>query len=126
MTPTKATPGARRRRAHLLWLAAYLATMTAVVLVILEIRRSTLRDMDTPEARAQWQAWREAEPNRDASGPVRRRPPSSAEPPALVLMRDYFAVVMSAAMIFGSLLFAAIMMAARGVFSRDSIRSDTR
>jgi hypothetical protein len=111
-----------RRKVNLIWLALYLATITGIVLLVLAGRKTTLREFDTPEARAQWQAWREAEPNQDTGGPVRRRPPSSVEPPALVLMRDYFAVVMSAAVLFGSLLFAALMMAARGVFSRDAPR----
>ena len=28
----------------------------------------TLREMGTPEARAEWEAWREAEPNRGPTG----------------------------------------------------------
>ena len=101
----------------ILWLAAYVAAMCGVVALVLAMRQTTLREMDTPEARAQWQQWRESSPNRDTTGPVRRRPPSSVEPPALVLMRDYFAVVMSGAVLFSSLLFAALMLAIRGVLA---------
>ena len=119
-TPTPASE--RLRAAHLVWLAAYLATIAALILGLLAVRRTTLHEMDTPEARAQWQAWRDAPVNQDGPGPVRRRPPSSDEPPALVLMRDYFGVVMSASLVFGSLLFAAIMLAVRGAFSRDETK----
>lgn len=126
MTSTPAPAIKRFRAAHLVWLTTYLATIVALVLGVLAIRRMTLREMDTPEARAQWQAWRDAAVNQDVAGPVRRRPPASAEPPALVLMRDYFAVVMSGSLIFGSLLFAAIMLAARGAFSRDATGRDPR
>ncbi|HEV3136261.1 MAG TPA: hypothetical protein VGZ26_00130 [Pirellulales bacterium] len=108
----------RHRTENLFWLAAYLAMLAGVIVLVLHARSTTLREMDTPEAHAQWQQWRDAEPNQSESGPVRRRPPSADEPPALLLMRDHFAVVMSGSVIFSSLLFAAIMMAVRGAFSR--------
>jgi hypothetical protein len=112
-------------RAVKLSVAAYLITLSAIVALVLQVRHTTLRDMDTPEARAQWQAWREAEPNQANDGPVRRRPPESVEPPELLLMRDHFAVVMSAAVLFGSLLFAAILMAVRGVLAPGSEHGST-
>lgn len=120
-TETTAKPSATRvfRRGNLAWLAAYLIVMTGVVVSMLHQRRVTLSTMDTPEARAQWQAWRDAPPNQRADLPVRRRPPSTDEPPALILMRDYFGVMMSAAVVFGSLLFATIMFSVRGVLWRD-------
>ena len=126
MTSPRATSNTPRRKANLFWLAAYLATMTALVLAVLEGRKSTLREMGTPEARTQWNAWRAAEPNQDTGGPVRRQPPSSDEPPALVLMRDYFAMVMSGSLLFGSLLFAALMLAVRGALSPDAAHKDGR
>lgn len=107
------------RRGNLLWLAAYALVMAAVVAAMLELRRVALATLDMPKARAQWQAWREAPPNRRTDLPVKRHPPSSDEPPALVLMRDYFGVMMSAALVFGSLLFAMIMFSVRGVLWRD-------
>jgi hypothetical protein len=110
-------PGQRRRTINLVWLAAYLTMLAAVVVGVLYARQVTLREFDTPEARAEWQDWREAEPNRSAVGGVSRRPPKSTEPPALVLMRDHFVVVMAAAVVFSSLLFAALMITARGAFS---------
>jgi hypothetical protein len=106
-----------RRKANWFWLAAYLLVVTAVVVVMLQARRVTLRELGTPEAKARWQAWREAEPNRPHTGPVERRPPSADEPPALILLRDHFGVMMAAALGFGSLVFAAIMVAARGAFA---------
>jgi hypothetical protein len=110
---------AHRRKKYLLWLAAYLVVLAGVIVAMFQMRSITLRTMDTPEARADWQAWRDAPPNQRTDLPVRRRAPSSDEPPALVLMRDYFGVMMTAAIVFSSLLFAAIAFAARGVFWRD-------
>ena len=37
--------------------------------------------------------------------PVQRRVPKSAEPPALVLTRDHFGVILSGAVLFSSLLY---------------------
>ena len=101
---------------NLAWLAAYLLAVAVVVALVLLARDATFRELSTPEALAEWQAWRESAPNRTDAGGVRRQPPKSSEPPALVLMRDHFAVVMSSAVFFSSLLFATIMIAARGAF----------
>ena len=88
-----------------------------VVVSMIGIRRATIRSMSTPAAQAEWQAWRESEPNQTEAGGVKRRPPSSGEPPALVLLRDHFAVMIAGALLFSSLLFGAIMVAARGTFA---------
>ena len=119
---TTADGAARRHRAHFIWLAIYCVTILAVIGLVLQVRKTTLREMATPEARAKWREWREAEPNQ-SGGPVRRRPPSTVEPPALVLMRDHFTVVMCGSVLFSSLLFAAIMMAARGAFASDKTKN---
>ena len=107
----------RIRPGLLLFLAGYVVLLVIVVAAMLQVRRTTLATMGTPAAQAEWQAWRESEPNQRDDLPVKRRPPKSTEPPALVLMRDYFPVLMSAAVVFSSLLFAALAIAARGVFS---------
>ena len=114
--PTRANTG-KIRRGLVLFLAAYVVLLVVVVAAMLQIRRTTLATMGTPAAQAEWQAWRESEPNQRDDLPVKRRPPKSTEPPALVLMRDYFPVLMSAAVVFSSLLFAALAIAARGVLS---------
>ena len=111
----------RLTRANAVWLAVYLVYLAAIVAGMFWTRETTLRTMDTPEAREQWRAWRESPPNQDTVGPVRRRPPTVTEPPALVLVRDYFGVILSGAVIFGSLLFAAIMIAARGALAKSRL-----
>ncbi len=122
---TKEARGSKSHRtANLIWLAIYTVTIAGVVGLVLYGREVALREMDTPEARAAWQQWRESEPNQSKTGPVSRKPPPSTEPPALLLMRDHFTVVMSGSVLFSSLLFAAIMMAARGVFASNSLERD--
>jgi hypothetical protein len=114
-----ARPGILSRKKTWIWLALYAALVAAVVVGMFQLRRVALATMDTPQARAQWQEWRESEPNRNEDLPVKRRPPKSEEPPTLVLMRDYFGVMTTAAVVFSSLLFAAIAFAAQGVLAKD-------
>lgn len=116
MMDRMAKPPAARRGLKL-WLVAYVLTLVGIVALMLQMRSTALREMDTPEAHAQWQEWRESKPNQDTSGPVKRRPPKAGEPPALMLLRDHFAVVMTGAVLFGSLLFGAIMLAFWGAFA---------
>lgn len=108
------------RRGLIVGLTLYLVLVGVVAFSMLRVRQVTLATMGTPEARAEWNAWRESEPNQRTDLPVSRRPPKSPEPPALVLMRDHFAVLISAAIVFSSLLFAALAIAARGVLAGTS------
>jgi hypothetical protein len=48
---------------------------------------------------------------------VKRREPKSAEPPALVLMRDHFAVCLSLAVVLSSVLFGTFMFFVRGALT---------
>ncbi len=113
------------RAVNLAWLAAYLVAVAVVVVLVLRARDATFRELSTPEAVAEWQAWRESAPNRTDAGGVRRSQPKSTEPPALVLMRDYFPIVICSSVFFSSLLFATIMIAARGAF-RSPVVSPTK
>ena len=119
-------PGAWRRKSTWLWLAAYAIMLAMVVGGMLQLRSVALETMDTPKAHAQWQEWRESAPNQQADLPVRRRPPTSDEPPTLVLLRDHFGVMLGGAVLFSSLLFAAITIAVRGALWRDQPHEPTR
>jgi hypothetical protein len=62
----------------------------------------------SPRGQAEWTKWREDVKRGAVSddGAVSRRTPKSTEPPWLVLMRDHFAVCLTAAIVFTTLLFA--------------------
>ncbi len=92
------------------WAVAYLAFLALVIWGCFAARQSALATFGTPAAQAEWDAWRAAAAEQAESGPVRRKVPKSTEPPALVLMRDYFGVVLSAAVVFGSVLFALLAL----------------
>ena len=70
------------------------------------VRQTALTELSTPESLADWKAWREdVRQQQTESGPVQRRVPKSDEPPALVLMRDYFVVSVVGALLFSSVLY---------------------
>jgi hypothetical protein len=105
---------------NVLWLAGYLLVMLALTAAMFAARAGVFETYGTLEAKAEWEAWRAAarkqssEDQQPVAGPVQRRTPKSADPPALVLMRDYFATCLAAALFFSSLLFAVTMIVIRG------------
>jgi hypothetical protein len=85
------------------WSIGYAIMLLAVVFAMLKSRDWALANLSTAESIADWQTWRnDVEQQRTKPGPVQRRTPKSTEPPALVLMRDHFAVSMAGAVIFSS------------------------
>jgi hypothetical protein len=94
----------------------YVALVALVVWAMIAARGSALADLGTAESRDNWQEWREdVQQQQDAPGPVARRVPKSAEPPGLVLMRDYFAVCLVGAIVFASLLYWVLAWFVTGV-----------
>ena len=72
-------------------LLIYIVLIGAVTWGMSRRRRWALQSYEGESARQDWEAWRdEARKQADGDVPVRRRVPKSAEPPALVLMRDYY------------------------------------
>jgi len=98
-----------------LWLAAYVAMIAGVVGGMLHLRAEAMAVYGTAEAQAEWDAWREdATKMAEQPSVVKRRAPKSAQPPALVLMRDHFAVCLSLAIVLSTVLFGTFMMFVRG------------
>lgn len=101
------------------WLtaAAYLVVILAVVQGLFQARRWAVDVLGTPEAQRQWQKWRVAEQRRaeEAGAPVRRRPPASAEPPLLVVLRDGFVGVVVGSVVIVSVLFAFLAFIVLGL-----------
>lgn len=95
----------------------YVVVLGLVVFATIRARKAALEELSAPRARAEWNQWREDVQTEDveAAGGVTRRTPESAEPPWLVLMRDYFGVCLTAAVVFSSLLFAVIIFFAAAV-----------
>lgn len=100
----------------LVLIAGYMLLLGAIVWSLIAARKWALAELATPESIRQWEAWREDVRQQDKqSGPVRRRVPKTAEPPALVLMRDYFAVSLVGAVLFMTLLYWVISWFVYGI-----------
>ena len=105
-------------RFRLIDLLAYIAVVAAVVAAMAFARSQALRNYATDEAQGQWEKWRQkAKEQEQGEGPVARRTPKSAEPPALVLMRDYFAVCLVIAVTLSSVLFVTFLALVRGALT---------
>jgi hypothetical protein len=89
------------------WLVGYVVLVAAVVVTMVWLRQSAVPELSSQKSISDWQAWKQAnaEEQKAHSGPVERRVPKSDEPPELVLMRDFFGVLMVGALLFSSLLY---------------------
>jgi hypothetical protein len=101
-----------------IWLLMYVAMLAAVIGGMLHVRGVAMEMYGSPEAQAQWNAWRD-DAQKMAAEPsvVQRRAPKSAQPPALVLMRDHFAACLAIAVVLSSVLFGTFMILVRGAMS---------
>lgn len=94
----------------------YAVLVGVVVGGMIWARHSTIATKET--AGPEWQAWREDEIARQSQhGPVERRVPKSTEPPAVVLMRDNFAVLVFGALLFSSILYWIMAWFLMGILS---------
>jgi len=92
--------------------------MAAVVSGVLHLRSEAIAVYGSAVAQAEWDTWREdATKMAEQPSVVKRRAPKSLEPPALVLMRDHFAVCLSGALVLSSVLFGTFMILVRGATS---------
>ncbi|MEX2186601.1 MAG: hypothetical protein WD875_07400 [Pirellulales bacterium] len=97
---------------RILALVLYVAMLAGVTAGMFYARDVAAPQLATQQGQADWNTWR-----REATGkgPVARREPKSIEPPLVVLMRDYFAVCLTGAILFSSLLFAVLAFVVRGI-----------
>ena len=96
----------RASRVWWLWGVGYAILLAAVLWSLFAARRSALARLSSEQSQSDWQAWREDVADQQAiAGPVQRRVPKSLEPPALVLMRDYFATSLAGAILFTTVLY---------------------
>ena len=102
--------------------AIWLAALIVPPVMLLRVRADWLEQLDRPEAQSQWDAFRsDMRQQSDREGPVQRKVPKSAEPPARVWLRDYFRLAVVAWVLFVgvlggffSLLVAGVLRGATG------------
>ena len=99
-----------RTRAGQLAVVGYLPFAFVAVACLMYARDQVIAELGTPEALAQWRAWRdEVRQHQEQSRPVaERRVPTSDEPPQLVLLRDHFAGVLGGTLVIVSFLYGFV------------------
>jgi hypothetical protein len=98
------------------WIAGYVVLFAAVFGSMLWARHTALSQLSSNESRSNWQAWRDDVREQHAGDKgVERRVPKSDEPPALVLMRDRFVVMLIGALLFSSVLYWIIAWFVTGI-----------
>jgi hypothetical protein len=106
--------------------AMWLASLILPPVLLSRIRADWLAQLDRPEAQSNWDTFRrDMRQQSDRSGPVQRKVPKSAEPPARVWLRDYFRLAVVAWLLFVGVLggFFCLLVAGvlRGATDRLSI-----
>ena len=111
-----------RRVATTSVVAVWLAALILPPVILLRARADWLEQLDRPEAQSHWDAFRrDMRKQSGRDGPVQRKVPKSAEPPARVWLRDYFRLAVVAWVLFVgvlggffSLLVAGVLRGAAG------------
>lgn len=99
----------------------WLALTVALVVSLFALRERTLTPAAVAASQQAWESWREdARKMNSTDAPVKRRVSPSADPPALVLMRDYFGTCLSAGLFFGSALYWVVFALGNGVMKRQA------
>ncbi|MBM4000550.1 MAG: hypothetical protein FJ297_13615 [Planctomycetes bacterium] len=96
----------------------YALVIAAIVAGTFHARRAALETYGTEQAEADWQTWVREARRQESEGPVRRRAPESARPPAAVLMGEYFGTCLTGAILMGSALYWSFAGLTYGAFSR--------
>ena len=112
-------------RSRLPVFVGYALLVGLVVAAMVRTRKSVLTRLDSPAAQLQWQTWQDdvRQQTSAQSASVSRRIPKSDEPPALVLMRDYFVVCLTGALLFSSLLYWTLAFFAVGAAATEDDQS---
>lgn len=103
--------------------------MLAIVVWLLFLARArVIEALANPQAQADWQQWKAEviQQQADPKSPIRRHPPQSDQPPGLILMRDYFGIVVAMSVAIATLLFGFLGLVLRGMWqSSASARHDS-
>jgi hypothetical protein len=96
--------------------AVWLAALIMPPVMLARSREGWLKQWDRPETQSQWDEFRrDMREQSGRDGPVQRKVPKSAEPPARVWLRDYFRLAVAAWVLFVGVLGGFFTLLVAGV-----------
>ena len=100
-------------------LILFVTMLASVIGGLIFARQQAIAVYGDQAAQTEWDAWRTdaKKLSQQGPGPVIRREPKSARPPALVLMQDYFGVCLALSLLLSSVLFVTMLGFFRGALS---------
>jgi hypothetical protein len=108
-------------------LIGYAVVAAGVVFGLVSARESVQSSLNTEASQQDWEAWRkQVEQQAPEERTVQRSIPRSAEPPALVLLRDHFGVCLVASLIMSSVLYWTLAFFVRGATANSTYAIDVR
>lgn len=107
------------------WCVGYVGLVAIVISLMFCARQSAITQLSSPQSISEWQAWRDdVRVKQSQPKMVARRVPNSDEPPELVLMRDYFGVMMLGALLFSSVLYLIMAWFITGIASGNRLENN--
>ena len=119
----------------------FVAALAGVALGMDYLRQAALKTYGNEQGQAEWDRWRDdvakdakafadaekGEQKKDAAAlpPVKRRVSKSPEPPALLLMRDRFAVCLIAALLLSGAMLGSILLLIRGTLMTSADKAES-
>ncbi len=126
-SPPNPSGSSLRGRLRIFGLVGYLLFISVLLGLLFFARNRVLHHTDPQQATSQWQQWVEdVQQQSETAGPVKRRPPETAEPPALILMRDLFGVCLAATLVFGTVLFGSFWWLLSGALAAGNVPGHDR
>jgi len=108
------------RLSDLFYATILLAALAATGGGMLRARAWAFATYGGDQSQVEWDEWREdVKKNTENPTYVKRRMPKSVEPPALVLMRDYFPICMAGALALTGVLVGTLLFFVRGAASQN-------
>ncbi|MEZ6118846.1 MAG: hypothetical protein R3C28_20075 [Pirellulaceae bacterium] len=102
----------------LVLVAIYILLLAAVIGGLFLTRSWSRQTFGNQAAQQEWETWVEAvEAQETSDSSVRRRPPKSPVPPALVLLNDFFAQCLGISLVLTTVLYASLAYFLYGVIA---------
>lgn len=101
---------------NVITVAIYFGLITVIVVAFSRAANWAETNYQSEEAFEDWEEWRaEAKEQSQGKGPVKRRIPKSAAPPALILAKEHYYSFLTITIVLSTALYATFAFFVRGV-----------